>query len=101
MMFMFMMFMLIVMVTMVVRVLVAVGRMDQVPVATIGMIVRRDMHVELNSGDAGLMPAGKMYMVAAQWQLFELALQLMLIYPQVNQGSDEHVAADSAEYIEV
>jgi len=59
------------------------------------------MDIKLHAGDAGFLFARDVKMIAAEFQLLQLALQLARIRTEVNQRADEHVAADAAENIEV
>jgi hypothetical protein len=59
------------------------------------------MDVKLHAGDAGFLLARDVKMITAEFQLLQLALQLAVIHPEVNQCADEHVAADAAENVEV
>ena len=59
------------------------------------------MDIELHTGDAGILPVRDVKMIAAEFQFFQLALQLLRIHPQINQCAHEHVAADAAEKVEI
>ena len=59
------------------------------------------MDIKLHAGDAGIMFARDVEMIATEFQLLQLALQLARIRAEVNQRADEHVAADAAENVEV
>ena len=59
------------------------------------------MNIEFHSGDAPFGASLNMKMVALQRQFFQLVLQLVGIDSQVDQGPDEHVAADAAKNIQV
>ena len=59
------------------------------------------MDIKLHAGDAGFLSARDVKMITAELQLLQLALQLARIRAEVNQRTDEHVAADAAENIEI
>jgi hypothetical protein len=59
------------------------------------------MNIKLHAGDAGFLFARDVKMIAAEFQLLQLALKPARIRAEVNQRADEHVAADAAENIEV
>ena len=59
------------------------------------------MDIKLHAGDAGFLLARDVEVVAVEFQLLQLALQLAAIRAEVNQRADEHVAADAAENIEI
>jgi hypothetical protein len=59
------------------------------------------MDIKLHAGDAGFLLARDVEMIAVEFQLLQLALQLARIRAEVNQRADEHVAADAAENVEI
>ncbi len=65
------------------------------------VMVVRQMHLELYPFEVQLASARHAQVIAAKVQLLQLLLQLAGLDPQVNQGGDEHVAADAAEQVEV
>ncbi len=60
-----------------------------------------EVDVEFGSCDSGFFASMAVKMVAGQVQLPELGLELGKRHTQVEQGSEEHVAADAAEDVEV
>ena len=67
------------------------------------MVVMRRLKVdvELNPFDAGPALARNVEVIFMQTQLFQLPLELMEIQPEIDQGSEKHIAADAAENIKV
>ena len=59
------------------------------------------MHVELNAFDAGFVFAGGVEMEIVQVQFLQFAFELFERDAKIEQGADEHIAADAAENIEV
>jgi hypothetical protein len=60
-----------------------------------------EVNVELGAGDAGLRAAADMQVVAIELQPAEAAFQFAEINAEVQQRTEEHVAADAAENVEV
>jgi len=59
------------------------------------------MNVEFYSANGGFLASRKMQMVTTQGQLSQLPLQLVAIDAQIDQRAEKHVAADSAEDVQV
>ncbi len=59
------------------------------------------VNVEFHTGDGRFLAARNMQMITVQRQLSQLVLQLASIDSQINQRAEKHVAADSAEDIQV
>ena len=60
-----------------------------------------EVDVEFYSRDASLVSVGNVQMIPIDLQAGQLSLQRAGVNAQVEQGADEHVAADAAEQIEV
>lgn len=95
-----------VVVVMAVRVLMAVLAvvMMVVMIMLVPMVmvmVGLQVHVELRAGDAALLAAPGMQVVMAHRQLTQLGFETLRVDAQVNHGADKHVAADTAEEIEI
>lgn len=91
-------------VTMAVSVLVVMRVMVVVFVMVVTMmmiVVMREMNVELSPRDAALLTFLNVQMVTLQPQLFEFRLQGGRVYSQVDQGTNEHVPANTAENIQI
>ena len=65
------------------------------------MMILRQVNIELHSLDVRLLLSGRVQVIAVELQLAQFPFQLLEIRAQVEHGSDEHVAADAAENIEV
>ncbi len=61
----------------------------------------RQVNIKLNAFDAALMGAVDMKVIAVQAEPAQLVLQLVRIHPEVEEGADEHVTADTAKEIQV
>jgi len=61
----------------------------------------RKMNVEFYSANGGFLASRKVQMVTTQRQLSQLPLQLAAIDAQIDQRAEKHVAADSAEDVQV
>ena len=59
------------------------------------------MHVEFNSFQSRFLLASGVEVVAIQAQFLKLAFEDLEIDPQVEEGTDQHIPAESAEDIEV
>ena len=66
-----------------------------------GVPVACQMHIELGARDAALVGAEGVEMVTIQPELSQLDLEPVKIDTRIDQGADEHVAADAAEEIQV
>jgi hypothetical protein len=60
-----------------------------------------ELHVELCSVDAAALLAGNLKLIAVQMQFFHFVFQLMQVHAKIQQRTDEHIAADPAEHVEV
>ena len=61
----------------------------------------RQMHVELRARNRPAFLPRDVQMIFAQPQLLQLALELRRVHAQIEQRTDEHVAADAAKDVEV
>ena len=59
------------------------------------------MNIELGSGDVRALLARGVQVVTANAQLLQLVFQLMEVHAHIQQRTDEHVAADATEDIEI
>jgi len=80
-----------------IAVLMAMG-MAVFVVVTVSVL---DMNIEFYARDARLLTARNMEVITIQRQLFEFLEQRGGINSEVNQRADEHVAADTAEHVEI
>src|SRR6185503_20083542 len=60
-----------------------------------------DMHVELRSGNATPLLPRNVEVICVQLQLLQRMFQFVSIHPKVDQCTDEHIAADTAENIQI
>ena len=60
-----------------------------------------EVDIELHTFNAPLPRARRVEVIARQWQLFQLLLQLRRLDDQINQRAKKHVAADAAKQVEV
>ena len=88
-------------VIMAVRMFMMIAVMVFMPVMIISMIVIVGVDVELHPFDAGFLFTGSVQMKIVQVQFGQFALELIERHPQVQQRADEHIAADSAENIQI
>jgi len=65
------------------------------------VVVVLEMHIELHTFDAGLLSARAMKMIAVELESFQFMFELRKFNPQIQKRSQEHVAADSTEDIEI
>ncbi len=65
------------------------------------VIIVCEMDVKLHAFDGGLVLARDMEVIAVELEFAEFVFEFVRVHPQVNQGADEHVAADAAEDVEV
>jgi hypothetical protein len=91
----------VVIMVMIVPVTVVVMMLVGVIVVVRMFVVVRQMHVELDSFDAGFLFARDVEVIAAKLQFFQFVLQLVRVRAQVNHRADEHVTADAAEDVEI
>ena len=59
------------------------------------------MNIKFDSYDAGFLASRDMQMVALNLQFRQFLLQPARVDPQVNKRADKHIAADSAENVEI
>ena len=59
------------------------------------------MNVEFYPSNGGFLASRKMQVITTQRQFSQLTLQLASIHTQINQRAEKHVAADSAEDVQV
>ena len=60
-----------------------------------------ELHIHFDSGNVRLLPARQAQVPSVEFESFQLALQGARIDPEVDHRTDEHVAADAAEDVEV
>ena len=60
-----------------------------------------EVDVEFETLDVGLLPAGRVEMEAADGQPPQFALERAELHAEIEQGADEHVAAQTGENVEV
>ena len=74
-----------------------------VPVAFVMVVavVVGQMHVELGAGNVRPLLAGDVQVEFAQPEFFQLMLEAVEVHAQVEQRAQKHVAADTAEDVEV
>jgi len=60
-----------------------------------------EMHVELGAGDARFMSVRRVQMISVQMQFAQFAFEPVKIHPQIYQCADKHIAANSAEQIQI
>ena len=60
-------------------------------------MLRVEVNVKFGSGDAAALAAVDVQMVPVQMEFGQRMLQAVRIEPQIQQGSDKHVTADTAE----
>lgn len=65
------------------------------------IVIMRQMNIELDPGDARFLRAFGMQVITAQVQLLQLVLEPMQIHTQIEQRPDKHVAADTADEIQI
>ena len=68
-------------------------------IVTMAMIIEVD--IKLHAIDAGLLGAFCMDVVALDLERLKLAFEFLEIRAQIQQGSDEHIAANAAESVEI
>lgn len=56
---------------------------------------------EPGAGDTGFMGVGRVQMIIVEAQLAEFAFEPVEIDAHIDQGADEHIAADTAEEIKI
>jgi hypothetical protein len=61
----------------------------------------REVDIKLHAGDARLLPARNVEMVAVQLEFLQLAFEPAGVHAEVEQRGDEHVAGDAAEEVEI
>lgn len=75
--------------------------MLMIVVCDVVMMLAFDMHIEFCPGDRAFLIAPHMQVIALEAELAQFALELLRVDAEVNQRTDEHVAAEAAEDIEV
>jgi hypothetical protein len=70
-------------------------------VAMLVCVVMLEMNIEFNAGDRRAGRACDVQMIFVQPELTQFAFEPRKINSQVQQGADQHVAADSAEDIQI
>jgi hypothetical protein len=90
--FMLMLMMVVVMPSLIMRMLVRVIMI---------VVVIAHVHIEFHAFDAGFLGAGTMQMVAVELEGLEFALEVAEFHTEVEQGAEEHIAANAAEGIKV
>jgi len=85
-----------------VRVLMSGFIMTVIATMLVVMVVFvRKMNIKFDAGDALAFILADVQMKAVQLELLQFVRQFVGIYAEVEQGADEHVAADAAEDVEV
>ena len=90
--------------TMFVRVMMAVLIVFVIATFTVLMVVvvfMREMHIELDAGDALAFVLADVQMEAVEFEFLQLAREFVGVHAEVEQRADEHVAADAAEDVEI
>lgn len=60
-----------------------------------------EMNVKFDSFDSSLLSPVRVQMISRNLEFRQLALQCVQVHAEINQRANQHVPADSAEYIEV
>src|SRR5260370_6145663 len=94
-----MMFVLMGMMVFLMRMRVSVGRAISRRVF-VAMLVS-EMNVEVDSFNGSFVSAGNVQVVPTEFELFQFVLQVVCVDSQIEQRADKHVAADSAENIQI
>jgi hypothetical protein len=68
-------------------------------VVTVAVIIQ--VHIKLHAIDAGLLCAFRVDVVAFDLERLKLALEFLEVRAQIQQRTDEHIAANAAESVEV
>jgi hypothetical protein len=61
----------------------------------------RQVHVELDTLDAVLLPAFNVQMIAGELEFLQFAFERFGLDTEIEQRAEEHVAADAAEEVEI
>ncbi|EEF57096.1 hypothetical protein Cflav_PD6508 [Pedosphaera parvula Ellin514] len=82
--------------------------------ATVGMLVfvlmvmavavamlMTQVHIEFDPINVGFLPPPDMKMISIKTQFLQFMLQPMLIHTQIDQRTDQHVATDAAENVQI
>jgi hypothetical protein len=72
-----------------------------VTVFVVLVVFVREVHVELDAGDALPLLLADVQMEAVEFELLDLAREFVRVHAEVEQRADEHIAADAAEDVEV
>src|ERR1044071_35048 len=59
------------------------------------------MNIELYTSDGSFLSAGDMQVITIEGQLFQFMLQVVAIYSEIDECAEKHVAANSAEDVEI
>jgi len=82
-------------------VLVAVTAASLGVMIVVVLVMVVEVNIEFDAFDAGLEGANSMEVEFAEAELFEFVLQNGEVDTEIEQGADEHIAADAAEDIEI
>ena len=61
----------------------------------------REMNIKFNSFDGGFMTTRDVQVVTMKIQLFQFVLQVVRVDTEIEQCADKHIAADSAEDVQI
>ena len=59
------------------------------------------MNVKFDAGDSRFLVTGNVKVISVQAQFLQFMIELMRVNSEVQERSDEHIAADAAENIEI
>jgi hypothetical protein len=65
------------------------------------IVVMLEVHIKLHARDALTLLSSDMQVVIIQLELRQFPLEFPGIHTQIDQGANEHVAADAAEDVEI
>jgi len=65
------------------------------------VMIMRQVNLELDSFDRSFVATQNVHVILIQAQFLELVFKPMAIHAQIQQRSDEHIAADAAKDIEI
>src|SRR6266404_1057664 len=97
----FMVMIVFVVVAMFIFLIVMMPMLMSVRVVVIFVLMVRKMNVELHAFDARFFLAPRVKMIPIQFKLSQFSLQLSEVHTKIQHRSNEHVAADPAENIEI
>ena len=69
--------------------------------AVIVRMFTREVDIKFHAGYGGFLLARNVEMIAAEFELLQLAFQFVRIHAEVEQRGDKHIAGDAAEKVEV